>query len=342
LYSVLLVLPWDHDHQGSSEVSSDSFAPFPFRRFTIGGMQSNKDKTQARAIAFAVLAASLYALSTPFSKLLLDTLKPSMMAALLYLGAGVGMSLVNLLARRSSFLSNEKSLDLKEWPSIIGMILLDIAAPLLLMFGLSKTTAENASLLNNFEIVATGLIAFIFFREAISKRLWLAIALVTVACVLLSLEDVTRSLSFSIGSIFILLASLCWGLENNLTRRLSAYNPLQIVVVKGFGSGFGALLLAALVRELGGSLGSILAAMLLGFVAFGLSIYFYVRAQRDLGAAKTSAFYSTAPFIGVILGFILFRNHPGWQFYVGLILMMIGTYLSATAPFKTATQNPEA
>ena len=133
-------------------------------------MHPNKEKTQARAIAFAVLAAALYALSTPFSKLLLDKLKPSMMAALLYLGAGVGMSLVNLLARRSSFLMNEQPLDLKEWPSIAGMILLDVAAPILLMIGLSKTTAENASLFNNFEIVATGLIAFIFFREAISKR----------------------------------------------------------------------------------------------------------------------------------------------------------------------------
>ena len=305
-------------------------------------MKTTKDKIQTRAIAFAILAAALYALSTPFSKLLLGSIKPSMLAALLYLGAGVGMTLVNLLARRSSFLSNEKPLDLKEWPSILGMILLDIAAPLLLMFGLSKTTAENASLLNNFEIVATALIAFIFFREAISKRLWLAIALVTMACVLLSLEDFDSSLSFSMGSIFIMLASLCWGLENNLTRKLSGYNPLQIVIVKGFGSGFGALLVAVLVHDLSGTLGSILAALLLGFVAFGLSIYFYVRAQRDLGAAKTSAFYSTAPFIGVVLGFILFRNHPGWQFYVGLVLMLIGTYLSAIAPFKTAANKPVA
>lgn len=303
------------------------------------GMQTNQDRTQPRAIAFAILAAVLYALSTPFSKLLLGSIKPSMMAALLYLGAGLGMTLVNLLARRSSFLSNEKPLDLKEWPSILGMILLDIAAPLLLMLGLSKTTAENASLLNNFEIVATAFIAYIFFREAISKRLWLAIALVTTACILLSLEDINNSLSFSMGSIFIMLASLCWGLENNLTRKLSGYNPLQIVVVKGFGSGLGALIVAISVRELSGTLVTILAALLLGFVAFGLSIYFYVRAQRDLGAAKTSAFYSTAPFIGVILAFVLFRDQPGWQFYVGLVLMMIGAYLSATAPFKKSASH---
>ena len=312
-------------------------ACLPFFRLVdlqLKGMQTNKDRTQPRAIAFAILAAALYALSTPFSKLLLGSIKPSMMAALLYLGAGLGMTLVNLLARRSSFLISEQPLDLKQWPSILGMILLDIAAPLLLMFGLSKTTAENASLLNNFEIVATAFIAFSFFREAISKRLWLAIALVTAACVLLSLEDVNNSLSFSIGSIFIMLASLCWGLENNLTRKLSGNNPLQIAVVKGFGSGLGALIVAISVGELSGTLVTILAALLLGFVAFGLSIFFYVRAQRDLGAAKTSAFYSTAPFIGVVLAFLLFRDNPGWQFYVGLVLMMIGTYLSATAPFK--------
>lgn len=294
-------------------------------------------QAQRKAIFFALLAAVLYSLSAPISKLLLGSIRPTMMAALLYLGAGIGMGVVNLFASRSEAFRKEKSLRWHELPAISGMIVLDIAAPIFLMIGLSKTTAQNASLLNNFEIVATALIALIFFREAISRRLWLAILVVTLACALLSLENIAHTFSFSIGSLFIMLASLCWGLENNLTRHLSAFNPLHIVVIKGFGCGLGALLVAALAREIRGDLGPVAGALLLGFVAYGLSIYFYVRAQRELGAAKTSAFYATAPFIGTLLGFILFRDKPDWQFYASLALMILGSYLSATAPFRNQT-----
>lgn len=223
----------------------------------------------------------------------------------------------------------EKSLTKQEWPFILGMILLDIAAPILLMNGLNHTTAANVSLLNNFEIVATSLIAFIFFGEKISPRLWIAIILVTIASILLSIEDV-GSLSFSIGSIFVLLACICWGLENNVTRKLSDKNPIQIVVIKGLGSGAGALIIAALLNEIRGDAGHILVALLLGFVAYGLSIYFYVRAQRDLGAAKTSSFYASAPFFGVIFSFLIFRDIPSSSFLTPLIIMAVGAYLSAS------------
>ena len=285
--------------------------------------------TSKRASIYAILAAILYAISSPISKILLDSLSPTMMAALLYLGAGLGMLIMGSVTKWTQQNKPEKSLTKQEWPFILGMILLDIAAPILLMNGLNHTTAANVSLLNNFEIVATSLIAFIIFGEKISPRLWIAIILVTIASILLSIEDV-GSLSFSIGSIFVLLACICWGLENNVTRKLSDKNPIQIVVIKGLGSGAGALIIAALLNEIRGDAGHILVALLLGFVAYGLSIYFYVRAQRDLGAAKTSSFYASAPFFGVIFSFLIFRDIPSSSFLTPLIIMAVGAYLSAS------------
>ena len=186
------------------------------------------------------------------------------------------------------------------------MVALDIAAPIFLMYGLTKTTSANASLLNNFEIVATSLIALLIFKESISKRLWGAISLITISSIILSVEDIS-SFSFSFGSIFVLLACVCWGLENNCTRKLSVKDPLQIVIIKGFGSGIGSLLIAFTLGEKMNNIPYIIAALLLGFFAYGLSIFFYIYAQRDLGAARTSAYYAVAPFIGVALSLIVFR-----------------------------------
>ena len=209
------------------------------------------------------------------------------------------------------------------------MILLDMAAPVLLMLGLNKTTAANASLLNNFEIVITALAAMLFFGEAISKRLWLAIALITLSSAVLSFED-AGSLRFSAGSALVLAACACWGFENNCTRRLSGKDPVKIVAIKGAGAGLGNLAIALALGEAPGDLLAVLAAMALGFVAYGLSIYFYVCAQRMLGAAKTSAYYAVAPFIGVTLSFLIFRNAPGTAFWIALGLMAAGVAFAAT------------
>lgn len=209
------------------------------------------------------------------------------------------------------------------------MVALDILAPIFLMIGLTRTTPANVSLLNNFEIVATSLIALFIFKEVISKRLWIAIILITIASIVLSIEDAS-SLSFSLGSIFVLFASVCWGLENNCTRMLSVKDPLQVVVIKGFGSGFGSLLISFILKETSTDVFYIIATLLLGFVAYGLSIYFYVYAQRELGAAKTSAYYAIAPFIGVVLSFIIFSDIPTISFIAALLIMIVGTYFAST------------
>ena len=289
---------------------------------------------QKKAIFFALLAAVLYAINSPFSKLLLDKIPAKMMAAFLYLGAGIGLFIVGLIQRATGRREKELSLTKKELPYTIGMVVLDIAAPIFLMIGLTMTTAANASLLNNFEIVATSIIALVIFKETISKRLWLAIVLVTVSSIILSFEDMS-SLTFSFGSIFVLLACVCWGFENNCTRMLSSKNPLEIVVIKGFGSGFGSLVIALVAGEAFPSVIFVLCALLLGFVAYGLSIYFYIYAQRDLGAAKTSTYYAAAPFVGAGLSLIIFREIPSAAYIVALLIMLAGTYFASSDTNKS-------
>jgi len=280
------------------------------------------------AIFQAVLAALLFGISSPISKLLLTEIPPTWMAALLYLGAGLGMALIGLAKRAKIKEQKEAGITRKELPFVLGMIALDIAAPILLMVGLSMTTAADASLLSNFEIVATSLIALVFFKESVGRRLWVAIGLITVASMILSVEDL-GSFSFSLGSVFILLGSVCWGLENNCTRVLSIKNPMEVVIIKGLGAGFGSMLIALSLNEQVNSGGYIAAALVLGFFAYGLSIFFYVSAQRELGAARTSAYYAIAPFIGVGLSFLVFRETPTVSFAVALLIMMAGAYFAS-------------
>lgn len=279
---------------------------------------------QKRAIFYAVLAATLYALNAPISKLLLVQIPSTMMAGLLYLGAGIGMLVMEKMTQNKQ----EQPLTKKELPFTIAMVVLDIAAPIFLMVGLTKCSAANASLLNNFEIVATSLIALFIFHEVIRKKLWAAIVFVTISSVLLSFDDMS-SLDFSWGSLFVLLACVCWGFENNCTRMLSSKNPAQIVIIKGFGSGCGALILSLITEERFFHIGYIILALLLGFVAYGLSIYFYIYAQRDLGAAKTSTYYAISPFIGALLSLLIFGEKPSVIFIIALVMMAAGAYFAS-------------
>lgn len=274
-------------------------------------------------------AAFLYGISSPVSKILLESIPPALLATLLYLGAGVGMCGISLVQIAGNRTVREAPLRRNDLPYVVGMIGLDIAAPVLLMFGLTMTTAANASLLNNFEIVTTVVIAFLIFREAVDRRLWVAIMLIVSASIILTVEDL-NSFTFSAGSILVLLACVAWGFENNCTRMLSLKNPIEIVVIKGFGAGCGALILSLLAREVTTDIGAVGAALLLGFFAYGLSIYLYVLAQRSLGAARTSAFYAVAPFIGVGLSLVIFKTPLTISFAIASLIMILGAYLAAT------------
>jgi len=277
---------------------------------------------KTRAILYAILAAAFYAVNIPVSKLLLNRVGAMTMAALLYLGAGIGIGIVSLFDRKEK----REKLNGKDLPFVIGMIVLDIAAPILLMLGLSMGFASNASLLGNFEIVATALIALAVFRETVSKRLWLAIALITLSSILLSFDG-AESFRFSYGSLLVLAATICWGFENNCTRKISSKSTYEIVILKGVFSGLGTLAIALIQKETVPPLLYIALALLLGFVAYGLSIFLYVRAQNVLGAAKTSAYYAVAPFIGALLSFLFLKEKPTWMYLAALAVMILGTLL---------------
>lgn len=277
-----------------------------------------------KAIFHAVLAAALYAVSIPFSKLLLAQMSPTLLAAFLYIGAGVGMAAMGAVKKNRS----EEPLRRSDFRYTVAMVVLDIVAPILLMLGLEFSPAASASLLNNFEIVATAAIALMVFGEAVGKRLWMAIILITLSSILLTLDTV-EGLSFSFGSLLVLGATICWGIENNCTRQIADRDPQQIVTVKGLGSGLGALVVALVIGEKFAGIEWIVATMLLGFVAYGLSIYYYTYAQRIIGAARTSAYYAVAPFIGVVLSMLILGERPDWIFFVALTIMLAGTYLAS-------------
>ena len=223
----------------------------------------------------------------------------------------------------------EERMRKEDLPYTVAMIALDVAAPVCLLLGLSYTTAANAALLNNFEIVATAMIALMIFKETISPRLWLGILFVTASCALLSFEDLS-SLRFSVGSLFILLACVCWGMENNCTRKLSEKDPLTIVLLKGIFSGGASIVIGLCLGERVTVVWSVFAVLAVGCVAYGFSIFFYVYAQRLLGAARTSAYYAVAPFIGAALSLVLFRTLPPSTYVIALALMAVGAWLCSS------------
>ena len=278
------------------------------------------------ATVYAILAAALYAINVPLSKVLLNYVEPTMMASFLYLGAGIGLFLFGIVEKLIGKSGKKEPLTKKELPYTIAMVILDIVAPILLMLGIARTNSANVSLLNNFEIVATSIIALVVFKEVISKKLWFAIFLVTIASIVLTFEG-QGSFVFNQGSLFVLGACLCWGFENNCTKMISNKSSVEIVVIKGTFSGLGSLIVALLLGESIPALKWLFCVLILGFVAYGLSINFYIMAQKDLGAAKTSAYYSVAPFLGVAFSMFLLKERPSLQFFVAFLIMIFSTIL---------------
>ena len=289
---------------------------------------SNASRTGS--VLLALLAAALYALSTPCSKVILGEVGPTMLAGLLYVGAGLAMLVLLGLSQSDATMWGSR-VARHDAPYAFAMVVLDVAAPILLLAGLTTAPAAHVSLLNNFEIVATACIARVAFGEGVPRRLWMGILAVTASCALLSLED-SGALTFSPGSLLVLAACLCWGIENNCTSALSACDVRQVVAIKGLGSGAGSLFIAFLLHEQLPSLGTTLASLALGAVAYGLSILCYVLAQRGIGAARTSAYYAVAPFVGVLFSWLLFGIEPSVIFWGALLLMALGTWLSLPEP----------
>lgn len=290
-----------------------------------------------KAMALAILAAALYALMAPVSKLMQASVGPVMEAGLLYVGAGVGMAGIIVAEKMAGHTSSVSSIQRSDLRFVVATVLLDMAAPILLMLGLALTAPQVVSLLNNFEIVATTIIAVVLFREKVSALLVRAIVVITCACLLLSFEG-AEALRFTPGALLVLGACVCWGFENNCTASLSERDVRQVVLIKGLGSGAGSLVVSALAGEGLAPLGDCLAVMLLGFFSVGLSVWCYVKAQARLGAARTSAFYATSPFIGALLGMLTTRELPGLQFWVAFALMALGVWLSVQDAIASSPQ----
>ncbi len=273
----------------------------------------------------ALLAALLFGASAPFAKLLLGEVEPISLAAFLYLGSGLGMLLLKAVQKKGAV--SEAPIKRADWGWLAGSVAAGgVAAPIVLLFSLRVTPAATASLLLNFEGVATTLLAGILFKEAINRQTVLAIICVTAASILLS-WDTSGQWGLSVGAVGVLTACFLWGIDNNLTRNIAAKDPLAIVQVKGLSAGSFSLLLTLLLGHSLPRLSIVLGAMLLGSISYGLSIVLFIRAMRGMGAARTSALFGTAPLAGMVLSFLLFREAPNPLFFVALPFMLIATLL---------------
>jgi drug/metabolite transporter (DMT)-like permease len=275
----------------------------------------------------ALLAAIFFGASAPIAKFLLgDNIAPIYLAAFLYLGSGTGTFLVRL-TQRVRAMDAEADIKLPDVKWLAGAIISGgILAPIILMISLQYTPASTASLLLNFEGVGTTVIALWFFKEAISRRAWTAIIVITLASIFLS-ANLKSGFGFSLGALGIILACLLWGVDNNFTRNISGKDPLVIVAWKGLVAGTFSFFLA---RFLGNTLPSgttILYTLLLGFISYGLSTMLFIRSMRGLGAARTSALYGTAPLAGVLLSIVIFGEIPSFLFIIATILMVGGALL---------------
>ncbi|MBI4731404.1 MAG: EamA family transporter [Chloroflexi bacterium] len=286
-------------------------------------MQSNR----VTSIFQALLAALLFGASAPLSKLLLGEISPVLLAAFLYLGSGIGLLFAKLMGKVIYAEQKEARLTRSDWPWLAGAVLAGgVIAPITLMISLRHAPAATASLLLNFESVTTTLIAAIVFKEAVGRRAWWAIALITLASILLS-TDFTNNWGLSLSALGVLAACFMWGVDNNLTRNISAKDPLVIVTVKGLGAGLVSLMIAVALGDPFPTLSVILLSLLLGSLSYGLSIFLFVHAMRGLGAGRTSALFGTAPLAGILLSLIIFRESPGILFAIALPIMAAGAFV---------------
>lgn len=247
-------------------------------------------------IAAALGAALLFGAGTPLAKMLLGTIDPWLLAGLLYLGSGLGMSTYRVLSG-----AQPVRLSATDLPWLAAAVAAGgVAAPVLLMIGLAGTTASGASLLLNLEGVFTALLAWFAFRENFDRRVALGMLAIVAGAMILSWPGELR-LASSGPTLAILVACLCWGLDNNLTRKVSLTDASWIAAVKGLSAGSVNLILAMVLGASMPTLGVAAAAMVLGMFAYGISLALFVIALRHLGTARTGAYFSVAPFFGALL-----------------------------------------
>lgn len=278
------------------------------------------------ATIYALSAAFLFGASTPFAKQLVGEVSPLLLAGLLYLGSGIGLGLAKLIRDKNWYAGLLKN----EWQWLLGAIIFGgILAPILLMLGLTQTSASTASLLLNLEAVLTAVIAWVFFKEHTDSRIIFGMFLIVAGGVILSWSKQAILASW-IGPAAISAACLCWAIDNNLTRKISSSDSLFIAGSKGLVSGVVNVSLAFTLGLTFPAWSKINYALLVGFLGYGVSLVLFVLALRGLGTARTGAYFSTAPFIGAAIAIIFFHESTSLLFWIAALLMMIGVWIHLT------------
>jgi drug/metabolite transporter (DMT)-like permease len=282
-----------------------------------------------KSVVYALVAAVLFGASTPLAKLLVNTVSPVMLGGLLYLGSGVGMLLIRLLRDRGWRASG---LQPAEWPWLLGAIAFGgVLGPVALMFGLTSTTGSTASLLLNLEAVLTAVLAWVAFRENADKRVVAGMLAIVAGGLVLSWPSGTiEAGSGWIGPTAIGLACLCWAIDNNLTRQVSATDALFITGSKGLVAGAVNCSLALVMGSAFPPVGTVMSAMVVGLLGYGISLVMFVLALRGLGTARTGAYFSTAPFAGAMLSLVLLGEDTSAGFWLASGLMAVGVWLHLT------------
>jgi drug/metabolite transporter (DMT)-like permease len=282
---------------------------------------------QRTAIFYALASAALFGASTPLAKLLVGEVQPLALAGLLYLGSGIGLLAWFLLRRRDTYATNLLRADL---PWLAGAILAGgVVGPALLMYGLTRTDGATASLLLNLEAVLTASIAWIVFRENVDRRVFLGMVAIVAGGVVLSWGEMPRSGGLA-GPLLIAGACLAWAIDNNLTRRVSSGDAVTIAGLKGLVAGAVNLSLALFQGAALPGIGILASAAAVGFFGYGISLVLFVVALRNLGTARTGAYFSVAPFFGAALALLVLRESPSAAFWIAAALMALGVWLHLT------------
>lgn len=279
---------------------------------------------------YAIGAAALFGASTPFAKVLLGEVAPLVLAALLYLGSGFGLAVWIALRTRSLGRAPAAPVASGDWPWIAAAIAAGgVAGPILLVLGLARSDASSASLLLNLEAVLTATIAWTVFRENVDRRILAGMAAIVAGGVLLSVDAAPRPEGI-LGSLLVASACLAWAIDNNLTRRVSGGDAATLACLKGLVAGSVNLGLATALGAALPSAAGWIGAAVLGFIGYGLSLVLFIVALRNLGTARTGAYFSVAPFFGAALSIALLGEQPGAAFWLAAALMALGVWLHLT------------
>jgi drug/metabolite transporter (DMT)-like permease len=275
----------------------------------------------------AMGAALLFGLSTPAAKLIVGQVHPLMLAGLLYLGSGVGLSVLRLI--RGQGVSGLRKPDLP-WLAL-AILFGGAIGPALLMWGLTSTTGSAASLLLTLEGVFTALLAWIVFGESFNRRIGLGMAAIFAGAILLAAQGPSGRTEL-LGAAAVIGACLAWAIDNNCTSKISHANAVTLASIKGLFAGVTNTALAFAAGAAAPSLATLSMAAVVGFLGYGLSLVLFVLALRQIGAARTGAYFSTAPFIGAVVGIVVLLEPITFSLGFAAMLMAFGVWLHLSEP----------